>query len=567
MDTHCFGPFELRPDGTLLREGRPFDLSPKQRGLLEILANAGGRIVSKQEILDRLWPDEDVSEASLTTCVRGLRIALDDRGRRGGYLETVHGRGYRFHAAARSTPEDVGSRPLRIAVAPFTCEGEGDHYLAAGLAGEVAEGLHRWRAEGLEAIARVSAERGLERHRDRFAFAEKLGLDFLAAGRIARDAREVRVGVELTRVADRQVVWSKTFVGPASESGYLAAEIAEALAKRMLAPAAVGHHAHVIPPLSTDSRAHHALLRGHFLNQYRTESGLRRSIECFERAVGWDPRCAAAYAALGEAYLNLGWRGYAPPAEIAPLARQALARALAIDPRSALAHAARAFLSAFIDRDLRAADEALSISAGIASAHDRSAWLSGLVHLAAGSSGAALRVLEAGLVLDPLSPNLAIARALALCFADRHEEALAAVRELTEAEPEFPAAHALRADVAATIGRHEEALRSATIADELGRGDQMTRMGCAWAFGRAGKPETARALLEAYERRAKNRFISPTLMAVGYAGVGDHESALRWLARASEARCMWFAFAPFDPRLALLRTDPRCAVILSEAGL
>jgi tetratricopeptide (TPR) repeat protein len=153
----------------------------------------------------------------------------------------------------------------------------------------------------------------------------------------------------------------------------------------------------------------------------------------------------------------------------------ALARALAIDRAPALAHAARAFLSGS-SIATAAADEALSISAGIASAHDRSAWLGGLVHLAAGSTGAGLRVLEAGLVLDPLSPNLAIARALAFCFADRHEEALAAARELTEAEPEFPAAHALRADVAATIERHEEALRSATIADELGRGDQMTRM-------------------------------------------------------------------------------------------
>lgn len=567
MDTYCFGPFELRPNGTLLREGRPLDLSPKQKGLLDILASAGGRIVSKGEILDRLWPDEDVSEASVTTCVRGLRVALDDRGRHGGYLETVHGRGYRFHATVRSAPDRVAKQRMRIAVAPFACDAEGDRYLAEGLAGEVAAGLGRWRDDGLDAIARASAERSWARHRDNFALATELGLDLLVTGRVARRARHVQIDVELTRIAARQVEWSEAFVGAASESGYLAAEIAEALAKRLLTPAAADDPPHAVAPLSTDARAHHALLRGYFLNQYRTEAGLRRSIECFERAIAWDPRCAAAHAALGEAYLNLGYRGFAAPVEIAPLARRVLARALAIDSGSALAHAARAFLAAFIDRDFRTAEEALAVFGGSASAHDRSAWMGGLVHLAAGRCDDALKSFEAGLVLDPLSPNLAIARAQALWMAGRDDEALSAARDLIATESEFPAAHALRADLAAASGLRDEALRSAMIADELGRGDQLTRTACAWAFGQAGRPDAARALLDTYERRARTRYVSPTLMATGYAGVGDHESALRWLARATDARCMWLAFAAFDPRLAQLRDDPRCKSILAEAGL
>lgn len=566
MDTYCFGPFELRPDGTLLREGRPLDLSPKQRGLLTILANAGDRVVSKAEILDRLWPAEDVSEASLTTCVRALRLTLGDRARRGGYIETVHGRGYRFHARARALPGAVGERNIRIAVAPFAYEDRSDRYLAAGLAGEVAAGLDRWRESGLEAIARTSTERGLALRRDPLTFAEDLGLDFLATGRAAKSARDLRIDIELTRVEDRAVVWSKAFIGPVSESGLIAAEIAEALAKRLLVSEAAERQPAAIPPLSTDSRAHYALLRGYFLNQHRTESGLRRSIECFERAAGWDPHCEAAYAALGEAQLMLGWRGYEAPRGIAPLVRHALACALAIDPGSTLAHATRAFLAAFVDRDLRAADESLAIVAGSASAHDRSAWLIGTTHLAAGRSEDAVRVVENGLELDPLSPNLLIIRAQALWFAGRQAEALAAVRDLTEAEPEFPTAHALRAVVAAEIGLREEALRHAGIADALGRGDQLTRTACAWAFGQAGTPEAGRAILDAFERRARTRYVSPTLMAIGYAGVEDPENALLWLSRAGEAQCMWLAYAPFDPRLALLREDPHCEAILVAAA-
>ena len=219
-------------------------------------------------------------------------------------------------------------------------------------------------------------------------------------------------------------------------------------------------------------------------------------------------------------------------------------------------------MSALVDRDRAAADEAIALCAAGASAHDRSAWLSGFVRIAAGRTEEALQGIEAGLVLDPLSPNLSMARISAFWFGGRHEEALAAARALTDAEPGFATAHAIRSNVAMTVGLPEEALRFASSADALGRRDQITRTGCAWAFGRAGQPDVARSLLDGFERRAQTRYVSPTLMAVGYAGIGDQDAALRWLGRAGAARCMWLPMARFDPRLASLRADPRGAAIL-----
>jgi len=564
VHAYLFGPFEFLPDGTLLRDGKALDLPPKQSALLQVLAGAGGRLVSKSELMDRLWPGADVSEASLTTCVRGLRGALGDRGRRGGYLETVHGRGYRFYAAVR--PERASAAPrvarVRVAVAPFACEGVTHRYLAEGVAGEVATSLQRWSHDGIDAIARRSAERGWQRGRGRTAFARSLDLDFVVEGRVWSGPREVRVSVALLRAGSRAPEWTAEFAAPARTTG-LAAEIAEALAKRLIAPSNTGFEASAVLPLSTDPRAYNAVLRGFFENQYRDENGLRRSIACFEQAVRWDARCAVAHAALAEAYLHLGWRGFAAPSEIAPAAREALARALEIDPRAELAHAARAFLAAFVDRNPRAAQEALATAAMVAMARDRSAFFSALVHIAAGRTAEALRILERGLDLDPLSPNLAIARAHALYFAERYDEALAAARALSEAEPDFPAAQAIRADLAATAGHGEEALRCAERADALGRGDQMTRSACAWAFGQAGRPEAARAIVDAFERRGRSRYVSPTFVAVACAGLGDREGALRWLARAAEERCMWLALAARDPRLASLRDDPRFTAIVS----
>jgi DNA-binding winged helix-turn-helix (wHTH) protein/tetratricopeptide (TPR) repeat protein len=567
LKTYSFGPFELLPDGTLLHEGRASELPPKQKALLRLLAASGGRLVSKQEILDRLWPDSDVSEASLTTCVHGLRLALDDRGRRGRYLETVQGRGYRFHATARGA--ERGARvpsPVRLAVA-FAGRGATPRYLAAGLAGEVTAGLAHWGDDGIEVVARASADRALRKAGRPAALGRTLELDFVVTGTVWSSPREVRVSVELLRPASRARLWSQEFAAPASAAGLLAGEISEALAKRLLERTEAAFTPRSLPLLSADPRAYRALLRGLFLNELRGESGLRRSIPCFEQALEWDPDCSAAHVALAEVYLNLGWRGFAPPREIAPRVREALARALELDPYAEFAHAARAFLFTLVDRDPRSADEALALASDGAVDLDRSAWMRSIVHVAAGRFDEALEALEATRLSDPLSPNLGIARAFALWLGGRLEEALATARALARREPDFPAAHALHANVATLRGLHDEALRAAEKADALARGDQMTRSAVAWTFARAGRVEAARTIQAVLERRAESRYVSPTFLAVGRAGLGDTERALDWLGRAGPMRCMWLPFAPHDPRLASLRDDPRFERILADAGL
>src|SRR5512147_431884 len=97
-----FGPFRLDLDGGLWRGRTRISLPPKETALLRLLAESRGRVVSKTEILDQLWPGEDVGEASITRCVRGVRRALREGGRRGGTIETMYGRGYRLSLPVRS---------------------------------------------------------------------------------------------------------------------------------------------------------------------------------------------------------------------------------------------------------------------------------------------------------------------------------------------------------------------------------------------------------------------------------------------------------------------------------
>ncbi len=83
----------------LLREGAPVHLAPKTWELLHVLAGSGGRVVEKDEILERVWAGVTVEEGNLTQHISLLRKALGD-----GYIETVPKAGYRFLAPVRALP-------------------------------------------------------------------------------------------------------------------------------------------------------------------------------------------------------------------------------------------------------------------------------------------------------------------------------------------------------------------------------------------------------------------------------------------------------------------------------
>src|SRR5262245_3046409 len=98
-----FGPFRLdEAERLLLREGEPVGLTPKVFDTLVALLERSGRLVEKDELIARLWPDTFVDEGALTRNISDLRKALG--GER--YIETVPKRGYRFVASVREAGND-----------------------------------------------------------------------------------------------------------------------------------------------------------------------------------------------------------------------------------------------------------------------------------------------------------------------------------------------------------------------------------------------------------------------------------------------------------------------------
>lgn len=96
----------------VLRHGQATPLSPKAFQLLEFLLDRRPEAVSKTELLEHIWPNTFVSDASLHNLVAEIRAALGDEARAARYIRTVPRYGYAFHGDARPAPADTDRAQL-----------------------------------------------------------------------------------------------------------------------------------------------------------------------------------------------------------------------------------------------------------------------------------------------------------------------------------------------------------------------------------------------------------------------------------------------------------------------
>jgi DNA-binding winged helix-turn-helix (wHTH) protein/predicted ATPase len=153
-----FPPFRLDVgDEQLWRGAQAIELRPKTFAVLRYLVEHLGRLVTKEEVLNAVWPQTVVSEWVLKSCVRELREALGDEARTPQYIETVHRRGYRFIAAVVSSQHSVVSSQTLVT---------GNGQLITPLVGRETElaQLHGWLEKalgGARQIVFVTGEPGI----------------------------------------------------------------------------------------------------------------------------------------------------------------------------------------------------------------------------------------------------------------------------------------------------------------------------------------------------------------------------------------------------------------------
>jgi serine/threonine-protein kinase len=451
--------------------------------------------------------------------------------------------------------------PRRLAVLPLAAAGSDPELpvLADGLTEGLIRSLSRRSGRSVLAASTVFRFRGAA---DPLAVGRELSADAVLVGRLEPRGGALTVAFELVDVARGEHLWGESYRRAPGGLADLEREVARALATRFEPDSISGARRRAGTPPAIDAEAYRDYLRGRAFWNQRTEQGLERSRDCFQRALERDPAFALAWAGLADSFNVAPFWGMAPPTVAFPRARDAAERALALDPGLPEAHAALGYLRFYFDWSFAKAENdferALAENPSDAETRRRRGVALALV----GRAEESRRELEWAERLDPLSLSVRADRGLAAWLSGDADRAVAIGRDLVAAKPGFAPAQFYLGLALTDRGRLEEAGETLGAA-----GDRSAAIAARGEVAaRSGDLDAARRALARIAERAATRYVSLYPLACLHLAMGEREAALATLERALVARCETLVWALRDPRLAPLRGEPRLAALLAELG-
>lgn len=551
-----FGPFQLQPDGRLYKRGNPVPLSPKEREVLRLLVAAEGRIVTKDEILQTIWGDADISEASLTRCIHFLRNHLGEDQSDRPYIRTVYGRGYCLELPIRRVAADV-----RLLMMPFTSTPAfpAADYLCSALTSKVSHYLRQFQTRGISLITYGGQSSDLPSNEK---MAQILGAGFVLEGQLERDGDNFSLQVTLHRVIDAHCLLTQTFTSQEAELENLAANVGSAIANQLPQRRAPLQNPRLIRAAQTVPQAYEAYLEAHYLFRRRNADRMKRAIELFQLAIQWDPNYAQAYVGLAGCYGQLmGWTAMTT-SQALPLVNQALDQAEAIDPTTPGLQVLRAAILSAAEWQFAIADKKFKAALSEETADVESLLYYARHLLVSGQLEASLEVLQTVNELDPLSPLSYGFYSYALHCAHRTDAALNMIHRGLELEPHAVILLTFQCLIAAYAGLSHEAIRVGQIALSLSPTLPGIISTYAYACACAGYTQEACKYVE--QASQQDPFPGKSLMALTCIALGDHKGAIDWLEQAVAESDIWLALVSVDPRLDPIRSHPRVQNILQQ---
>jgi TolB-like protein/Flp pilus assembly protein TadD len=576
-----FGRFELQPAAQrLLVDGVAATLGPRAFDVLVALVERAGQLVSKAELLDRVWPGVVVEENNLQVQVSALRKILGPDA-----IATIPGRGYRFTlplepaggvpapASAAARPGPGGAGAPSIAVLPFVniSDDAANEYFADGLSEELLDVLSKIR--GLRVTSRTSAFSFKGAKADIPTVGHKLNVATILEGSVRKAGSRVRITAQLVHVATDSHLWSQTYDRELADIFAVQDDIAHCVVKELRAtlmgerggapeaPQVAAEVRMAVKGRSANAESYRLHLQGSFfLNRHNAED-MAKAIGYFRRALDLDPEYAAAWASLSSCYLYQGANGWAPFAEGAERARDAARRALDLAPDLASAHWALGNVHLYYDWDWKAAEScvrrALRMAPDDSLLNVRAAIL--LANLGRHDEAAALAA--RALALDPLSVEAHVASGCALGTAGRLAEAEAEYRKAIELGPQHAKLHFYLCENLLLQEKSDEALREAER--EV---DATFRLaGTALAELARGRAAASDAVLRELIRTHAD--VAAYQVAQVQAKRGDGERAFEWLERAYAQRDAGLPSMKVDVFLRGLHGDPRWGRLLAKMRL
>ena len=415
-----FGDFRLDPERFELSCGAELvRLEPQVLALLCLLVRHHDRMVTKDEIVEKIWNGQSVSDASISSRIRSARQAVGDDGHHQTTIRTVHGRGFRFVAevvetapaqAAKATAPPETNSPLTgrpsIAILPFRPLAMTPELaiLADAIPSEIIQALSRLR--WLAVIARGSSFRFRKPDPDLELIATALGARYVLSGLIEANVSRLAVTLELSDASTNEVIWGDRINAPLDAIDDLRSRVVAHLvtALDVYIPLNEARSSQMAALETLDAWANYHLGLQHL---YRfTTNDNQRAKGLFERAVMLDPHFARAHAGLSftsflEAFLHLGPH----LKEATRAARHHAERGLELDSLDPFANFTMG-RSHWLTDDLDTAAEWLARATTLNPNYAQGFYSSAMTSMLTGNLAATEVGLDTALQLSPLDPLL-----------------------------------------------------------------------------------------------------------------------------------------------------------------
>ena len=414
----------------------------------------------------------------------------------------------------------------------------------------------------LKVISRTSAMRYKGSDKSLPQIARELGVHAVIEGSVLHVGDQVRITAQLIEAATDELKWSESYERELSDVLRLQGEIARSIAEEIKIKLTDQQHTDLQSVGAVNPVAYESYLRGRYYANKGKEEGLRRSIHYYKQAIKEDAEFALAFAGLADSYFLLStW--YLPPKEAMPQAKMAALKALEHNEMLAESHTALGNVHLYYDWDWLAAERefrrALELDPNEVGAHLGYA----AYFLAMDRTEEGIAEIHRALELDPLSLNWR--GGWLLFLAREYERAVQHMRELLEFEPDYAFAHALLGLIYEQEGRSSEALEAFQRARNLEDSPFFVIYG---AYGHAmlGQRGEAKRILREVRRISQERYVCGYEVGMVYANLGEIEQAFEWFEQALEDRADCWVFAPPDPRLGSIRSNPRFQAMLRRVG-
>ncbi len=563
----------------LRRAGRSIRLEKQPLDLLLLLIERCGQLVTREEIMEKLWGRNVFvdAEQGINNGIRKIRCALGDDSLEPRFVQTVVGRGYRFVApvtlvsAATSAPMFPSPEVKRIqSIAVLPLENlSGDpsqEYFADGMTEAVIAELSR--IGNLRVISRTSAMRYKDGKKAIPQIARELGVDGVVEGSVLREDNQVRVMVQLIDGLTDQHLWTRSYQRELRSILALQSEVARAIAEGIAVELTPEECRRLASPRSVNAEAHDLYLKGRYYWSRRTEDSVKKGIECFQRAIEKDPEYALAHAGLADSYTEPVFLGVVtlPPREVMPRAKAAAMKALEIDETLAEAHTSLAYVCLHCDWDWASAERefkrAIELNRNYANAHHfYSHYL-----MAMGRTEESLAESKTALELDPVDSIMNVHLGWHYLYARQYDLAIEQLRNTVEADPNIPQPHQFLGEAYERMGLYPEAIaefRKAQVRDNTPR----TLAFLGWTYAASAKRSQARKVFDELKELSKHRYVSPYFFAIISAGLGENDQAFEWLQRAYDERSESLIYLEVEPVFDRLRSDQRSQDLARRVGL